>query len=80
MPGLNIGSRVIIGAGSVVTENVPDNSVFAGNPAKYIKSFDEYEETCKRMGVCEEKLLNVQDYRAKVARYFELRNLNDLRQ
>lgn len=39
-----IGDNVIIGAGSVVTKDVPDNSVYAGNPAQYICSFEEYRE------------------------------------
>lgn len=39
-----IGDDVIIGAGSVVTGNIPSNSVYAGNPAKYICSFDEYSK------------------------------------
>ena len=38
-----IGDNVIIGAGSVVTKDVPSNSVYAGNPAKYICSFEEYQ-------------------------------------
>ena len=40
---VNIGSNVIIGAGSVVTKDIPDNSVVAGIPARFIKTFDEYE-------------------------------------
>ena len=43
LPGVNIGSRVIIGAGSVVTKNIPDNSVAAGVPARVIKTLDEYK-------------------------------------
>ena len=38
-----IGDNVIVGAGSVVTHDIPSNSVYAGNPAKYICSFDEYQ-------------------------------------
>ena len=38
-----IGDNVIIGAGSVVTRDVPSNSVYAGNPAKFICTFDEYK-------------------------------------
>lgn len=38
-----IGDNVIIGAGSVVTKDVPSNSVYAGNPARYICSFEEYK-------------------------------------
>lgn len=43
LPGVNIGDNSIIGAGSVVTKSVPANCVVAGNPAKIIKSLDEYE-------------------------------------
>jgi acetyltransferase-like isoleucine patch superfamily enzyme len=40
--GIRIGNNVVIAAGSVVTKDVPDNSVVAGNPAKVIESFDDY--------------------------------------
>lgn len=39
-----IGNNVIVGAGSVVTHDIPSNSVYAGNPAKYICSFEEYQK------------------------------------
>lgn len=32
-----IGNNVIIGAGSVVTKSIPDNQIWAGNPAKFIR-------------------------------------------
>lgn len=34
---VTIGKNAIIGAGSVVTKDIPDNEVWAGNPAKFIK-------------------------------------------
>ena len=37
MPGINIGDSVIVGAGSVVTKNVPSGCIVAGNPAKVLK-------------------------------------------
>ncbi len=37
LPGVNIGNHVIIGAGSVVTRDVPEWAVVAGNPAKIIR-------------------------------------------
>ena len=40
--GITIGNNVVVAAGSVVTKDVPPNSVVAGNPAKVIESFDDY--------------------------------------
>jgi chloramphenicol O-acetyltransferase type B len=37
MPGVTIGEGAVVGAGSVVTKDVPPYSVVAGNPAKVIK-------------------------------------------
>jgi len=42
MPGVTIGNKVIIGAGSVVTRDLPSDSVAVGSPAKVICSIDEY--------------------------------------
>lgn len=47
MPGVHIGSNVVIGIGSIVTKSIPGNSVFAGIPAKYICSINEYYEKNK---------------------------------
>jgi len=35
--GIRIGKRAVVGAGSVVTKDVPENAVVAGNPARVIK-------------------------------------------
>jgi acetyltransferase-like isoleucine patch superfamily enzyme len=40
LPGVNIGDNAIIGAGSVVTKNVPANEIWVGNPAKFIKKLN----------------------------------------
>ena len=41
LPGVCVGKHAIVGAGSVVTKDVPDYAVVAGNPAKIIKVLDE---------------------------------------
>jgi len=38
MSGVRIGNEVVVGAGSVVTKDVPANTIVAGNPAKIIKT------------------------------------------
>jgi len=38
LPGIIIGEYALVGAGSVVTHDVPDGAVVAGNPARIIKS------------------------------------------
>lgn len=42
LPGVIIGENSIIGAGSIVKKDVPPNTVFAGNPAKFICTIEDY--------------------------------------
>ena len=37
MPGVKIGNNSVVGSGSIVTKDIPDNVIVAGNPAKIIK-------------------------------------------
>lgn len=37
LPGVRIGSGAVIGAGSIVTKDIPENAIAIGNPAKVIK-------------------------------------------
>ena len=39
--GITIGENAIIGAGSVVTKDVPSNTIVAGNPAKILREIQE---------------------------------------
>lgn len=43
LPGVRIGSRTVIGAGSVVTRDVPDGVFAAGNPCRVIREIAEEE-------------------------------------
>ena len=47
MPGVTIGKNSVIGAGSIVLKDVPDETVVAGVPAKVICSVQEYAKKCK---------------------------------
>lgn len=39
LPDVTIGDNCIIGAGSIVTRSIPENSIAVGNPARVVKQF-----------------------------------------
>ena len=70
LPGVIIGKNSIIGAGSIVVNNIPENSVAVGSPAKVVSTLTDYldkinlqmndyptfeEEYTLRQGVSKEK-------------------------
>ena len=40
LPGLTIGENAMIGAGSLVTKDIPDNELWVGRPAKFVRFID----------------------------------------
>jgi maltose O-acetyltransferase len=46
LPGVRIGSRAVIGAGSVVSRDVPDDVFAAGNPCRVIRAIPEERPGC----------------------------------
>lgn len=61
MPGVTIGNNVIVGAGSIVTKSVPDNTVVAGNPAKIISDIETTKQNLLLFNVGTKKM----DYETK---------------
>lgn len=47
MPGVNIGNNVVVGAGSLVTKDIPEGEVWAGRPAKFLMSIGDYKSKMK---------------------------------
>ena len=47
LPGVSIGRKVVVGAGSVVTRDVPDEVLVAGNPARVVRPLT-YPPYCQR--------------------------------
>ena len=50
LSGVSIGKKCIIGAGAVVTKNIPDYSIAVGNPAKVIKKYNFITKEWERVG------------------------------
>ncbi len=46
LPGVRIGPNSIVGAGSVVSKDIPPDAVAAGNPARVVRPIGEYEKKC----------------------------------
>jgi len=66
MPGVSIGNNVVIAAGSIVTKNVESGSVIGGIPAKFIMSFEHYEEKIKESCVNDENIPDGLGYESRV--------------
>lgn len=47
LPGVEIGPDSIVGAGSVVTKSIPKGEIWAGNPARFICTLEDYQTKCK---------------------------------
>ena len=45
LPGVKIGDNVVIGAGSVVTKDIPENVIAMGNPCKIVREITEEDRT-----------------------------------
>lgn len=89
LKGVEIGDNCIIGAGSIVTKDIPANSVASGIPCKVICSIEEYYEKRKRLWVNEalsyaktiRKVENreptIKDFQPEFGLYVDKHNINE---
>lgn len=61
--GISIGDNCVIGAGSIVTKDIPNNTVAVGNPAKVIMTIDEFYEKRKQSYINDAKELLIEYYK-----------------
>ena len=47
MPGVTMGNNSVLGAHSLLTKSIPAGEVWAGVPAHYLMTIDEYDRKCK---------------------------------
>lgn len=76
MPGVTIGNNVVIGYGSIVTKDIPSNTVAVGIPARAIETIDEYyykvkDKSLKTKGIGDEEKKRI------VLDFFEKDEAND---
>jgi acetyltransferase-like isoleucine patch superfamily enzyme len=69
MPGVTIGSNVVIGAGSIVNKDVPSGTVYAGVPAKFIKTIEDYKAAMQPQ-LIEVKHLNNSEKKEALLKHF----------
>ena len=46
VPGVTVGDDTVIGAGSVVTKDIPANVVAVGNPCRVLRPISEHDKEC----------------------------------
>ncbi len=77
LPGIEIGSKAMIGAGSVVTMNVPPNAVVFGNPAKINRYVET--DTCQWEQIKENDAERIVESPVKGVLRYSLSNVVDMR-
>ncbi len=71
MPGVSIGERCVVAAGSVVTRDVPDRCVVAGVLARVLMTTDEYAQKCKAGMKPYDEELYLRDKRSYLKEYLD---------
>ena len=49
LPGVRIGNNVVVGAGSVVSCDIPDNSICIGSPARVVDTYENFKKKNKAL-------------------------------
>lgn len=75
LPGVTIGQNAMVGAGAVVTKDVPPNAIVAGNPARIVNYVTRGLSTKERMSLHGAESLDLPVSRAKLIQLPEIKDL-----
>jgi UDP-2-acetamido-3-amino-2,3-dideoxy-glucuronate N-acetyltransferase len=76
LPGITVGQNAMVGAGSVVTKDVPPNAIVMGNPARIVNYVLQNERKSAQILKAESEM---QDLPVSGAKLFEFPEISDLR-
>jgi UDP-2-acetamido-3-amino-2,3-dideoxy-glucuronate N-acetyltransferase len=76
LPGITVGQNAMVGAGSVVTKDVPPNAIVVGNPARIVNYVLQTQRKSAQILKTESEL---QDLPVSGAKVFEFPEISDLR-
>ncbi|MBS4059829.1 MAG: WxcM-like domain-containing protein [Bacteroidetes bacterium] len=79
LPGITIGQCAMIGAGAVVTKNVPHHAIVVGNPARIIGYVNSLQHVSSHTSVKEKISQSNDDISVKNVKLYELPQASDLR-
>jgi acetyltransferase-like isoleucine patch superfamily enzyme len=68
MPGITVGPNAVVGAGAVVTRDVPEGTVVGGNPAKVIGSVDAFAVSAQKKSLQLDEARYAADKRGELKR------------
>lgn len=69
LPGVTIGSNVVIACGAIVTRDVPDNCIVAGVPARVVETLEKFVEK-NEARFLHTKFMSVEEKRKATEEYF----------
>ncbi len=79
LPGITIGVNSMVGAGAVVTKDVPQNAIVAGNPARIIGYIDAKNEKLKQVNAGNGLKKSKSHIRVKGVKVYSLPEFSDIR-
>lgn len=79
LPGVTVGQCAMVGAGAVVTKNVPPHAIVVGNPARIIGYVNSSQHVPSRASGKEQIIQNIDDINVKNVKLHELPQASDLR-